>query len=517
VKKQRIDTRLFFFIVLAVVLMVTPNLWGTEDSLRSKASDDLDAVLEWLAEQQDTMTGLLPSQQDRNASTYNNALAVMAFVHHNQTKRAKHILDYFQSRFNNTEFFVGGEPRGFFQYRDSTNGEPFCSNPRWMGDNAWLAMAIHYYKKATGDSTYDNMAKAIVALVSSLQQPDGYIASGWERSSNCTGEFLNTTGIAEGNLDAYKALSLYGESNKAAAVKLWLDYKDLGWKDTYLDLHSWRVLSLGRSYGFCLLDTKPFQRTIKYKGKSVTGYLPFIDKIKPIAPNIWSEGTGQMAVAFYRAGYKDRGDFLVKQMRKLVFEPKDYPGTLTVSYFALAERKWHKWANPSKGHVAGVCWYIFAEDKFDPFNGGRIQPSEPRNPVCRIEAENYIANSGGGVREDYRGMLSEGKGTHIAGDNDLTGDESGWTYYQFNLLLPMENGYVRVRYADDVGGDTCTILIDGKEIGSFNSIDTGTWDDFTWSEPIAIGSLSQGVHTLALEGVDKGTYGVTVDYIKIER
>jgi hypothetical protein len=108
---------------------------------------------------------------------------------------------------------------------------------------------------------------------------------------------------------------------------------------------------------------------------------------------------------------------------------------------------------------------------------------------------------------------------HIAGDNDLSGDQSGWALYHFNLITPMTKAYLSLRYADDVGGDNCTILIDDEVIGSFKTDDTGMWDDYRWSKPrfLINHSLSQGPHTLKLTGIDAGTYGFTVDSIKIEK
>jgi hypothetical protein len=503
--------------LIAAVLLVVPGyLWGACTVLQHAESDGVEPVFAWLSAQQDNSTGLVASQQDSNASTYNNALAVMAFVLHHEFEKAKNILDFFKNRCTAGEFYVGEDARGFFQYRDSTTGEPPCSVNRWMGDNAWLAMAIHYYKKATGDSTYDDMAATIVSLLSSFQQhPYGYISSGWERS-DCERETFNSAGHAEGNLDAYKVLSLYGRKQAAAKVKMWLDYTNgLHWTDGPLDLHSWRVLSLGRSYGFCLLDMKLYERTIMYAGKKVRGYVPF----RSMGKNVWSEGTGQMAVAFYRAGYKAKGDAVLMQLRRLLFEPKDHPCTLAVSYLARRELVHHPWADPAKGHVAGVCWYIFAERKFDPFEGELIQHSPPQNPIVRIEAENYDAKSKIGIRLDERGRLLEGQGIHIVGDNDVPDDDSGWTLYHFNLFSPMERSWLSLRYADEMEGDKCTILIDDEVVGSFRTKDTGTWDRHRWSEPrLRINRLlTKGPHTLKLKGKDAGTYGFSVDSIKIEK
>jgi hypothetical protein len=323
-------------------------------------------IYNWLYAQQNINTGLLPSQEDSTASTYNNALAVIAFTLENNKKSlsAKKILDFYNQRRDSQEFIVGNEYRGFYQYRDSNTGEPSPNSNRWMGDNAWLLLAIQYYKASTGDAFYDEMAANIVELLKSLQRQDpqhsscSLIASGWENGDTV----FNENGHTEGNLDAYKALSLVGETTLAEKVKCWLDYNNHNWKNGPLDIHAWRVLSLGLDYGFALNDTEQHKRNIKYSGKSVSGFMPYIDS----SDNIWSEGTGFMAVAFYKAGYKKLGNNYVANLKKLLFEPQSFKKTKTISYLALPDNVGYPWVDTTKGHVAGVCWYIFSIKRFDP-------------------------------------------------------------------------------------------------------------------------------------------------------
>lgn len=487
------------------------------DSVEVNVIDVNDLVYQWLYQQQDNNSALLASQENDSASTYNNALAVMAFTLKNDKDsllKAKRILDYFNDRCNDLEFYTENKPRGFFQYRSAETGQPDTNSNRWMGDNAWLLMAIHHYEASTGDTTYTSMAEAIVNLLISFQQPDGYIASGWE------GEIFNSIGHAEGNLNAYRALLLYGETEAAGKIKDWLDFNDLDWGKGPLDLHSWRVLSLGANYGFCISDTERiddenirYKCTIDYNNCKVIGFLPFTY----MDNNIWSEGTGQMAVSFYKAGYKKYGDYYMCELEKLLFEPKDFPGTLTVSFLALSDLDYHPWVDTNKGHVAGVCWYIFAENRFDPFDGVTMNSFQIKNPICKIEAEGYDT-SDGGVRLDDRGVISEGKAIHIAGDSgsSSTHENSGWVEYSFNVLPSITNATIKMRYADDVQGDTCKIFLDSDLITSFNTKDTGTWDDYEWTNSFSVGSLEPGLHTLKVEGKDNKTYGFTIDCFRID-
>lgn len=506
-------------------------------------SAQLNLVYQWLYQQQDVSTGLLPSQQDNVASTYNNALAVMVFSLQSDYTKAQRILDYYESKAS--EFFNdrcgsfsspcassdpcgASAPCGFFQSRDSKTGEPHRSGNRWMGDNAWLLLAIHHYQARSNDTGLAPMAAAIVRMLKAFQQLGGYVASGWEMGDSR----FNSIGHAEGNLDAYKALLLFGEAEVAQQIKHWLDYTDLDWQRGPLDLHSWRVLSLGKGYGFSLLDTERtddetirYKTTITYKGTRVTGFLD-----RPIARfdasctmnnNIWSEGTGQMSVSFYKAGYKIRGNFYAQELGKLLFEPEAFPGTRTIAFLAHSvpqECTEYNWVDANEGHVASASWYVFAKERFDPFDGVVISSFDVQQPIAKIEGENYDAKSLLGVRHDNTGEVSEGDSVHLGGDSGALSDpdNSGWVEYKTFILAPIITATLKMRYADDVQGDECNIFWDGSRVASFITVDTGTWNDHVYTSPISIGTIQPGLHTLKIMVTDQKTYGLTVDYLDIE-
>jgi hypothetical protein len=507
------------------------------------------AVYQWLSRQQDNGTGLLPSQQDNLASTYNNALAVMVFTLKGDYAKAKRILHFFHGRAG--EFFKNScnsfnsscsqtdpcdenAPCGFFQYRDSTTGLPFQNINRWMGDNAWLLIAIHYYQAKTGDASYSPMARAVIRLLESFQQSNGHIASGWENDDS----IFNIRGHAEGNLDAYKALLLHGKTLEAQKVKRWLDLNNLDWKKGPLDLHSWRVLSLGKGYGFSLPDaertddnTVRYKNTINYKTAKVRGFLPFTALTYfthcRLKNNLWSEGTGQMAVSYYKAGYKGRGDFYVGELEKLLFEPVDFPGTRTLSYLAHSsplpsppppkDCPDYSWVRPSKGQVAAVSWYIFAKTRFNPFEGVVINSFQVKNPIAKLEAENFDSySSTSAVRLDATGIVSEGRGIHLGGDDALPNNNSGWVEFKFNILTSITITSVDIRYADDIAGDVGKFFLDGNLIANFNTANTGTWSNYiVASLPVGPIPLQPGLHTFRVQVKDNGTYGFTIDYFKI--
>jgi hypothetical protein len=509
----------------------------------------LPLVYQWLSQQQDNNTGLLPGHQDPQnhyaSYTYINALAVMAFTLNGDYAKAENILKFFNSRAGE---FSGGrcdsfdsacmatllcdaDPAhlcGFFQARSSETGEyDLTDNDRWMGDMAWLLMSIHHYKAATGNPSYDAMADAIVNLLISFQQPAGYIAVGWENGD----QSFNNAGYAEGNLYAYKALLLFGKSQEAQKVKDWLDYVDIGdeWEKGALDVHFWRVLSLGKEYGYGLPDVERtdddplrYKSTINYHGSEVSGFLPhpFNNTVCLMADNIWTEGTAGMAAAFYKAGYQERWGFYVGELEKLIIEPAGFPGTRALPYLALADPACYNWVDPTKGQVASVTWYIFAKEHYDPFDGIVMSPSQPLNPIVKLEAENYDAYSSANVvRSDGKGQISEGQAAHLGGDDGISGnDDSGWVNYTFNVLAPVTITTVGIRYADDAGGDAGQIILDGNPIADFITVDTGTWYDYLSTDfPVSSIQLQPGLHTLRIAVTDNGTWGFTVDYVRLDK
>ena len=536
-KKQLLVLKMPILYAISIAFLLYGTIARAEEAptVSSKA-------YEWLSQQQNTTTGLLPSQQDNNASTYNNALSVMVFTLEGDNIKAKKILDFFNNQA--IEFFGGrcssfdfacsatdpcgeNDPCGFFQFRDSLTGVPFKNTNRWIGDNAWLLMAIHHYQAATGDTSYQPMAEAIARLLMSFQQAEGYIASGWENDDQ---NFNKEEGHAEGNLDAYKSLMLFNKIGAAQSIKNWLDFNDLNWRKGPLDNHSWRVLSLGKEYGFSLPDaersddeTLRYKNTISLNTLNLNGFLPisvseYADRCK-LEGNIWLEGTGQMATSFYRAGYRERGDFYVGQLESFLFEPAEVPGTLTLSFLAIADPLCHDWADPGKGHVASVAWYLFAHERFDPFAGLPVNSFQIANPIVKIEAETYLTSaSSGGIRNDSNGEVSEGMAIHAGGDNTTPFDDSGKVAYKFSTLVPVTIKTIGMRYADDVGGDRCEFFLDGNYLGSIDTANTGDWEDYVLSDfPMTPIQLLPGIHLFEMKFSDGGTYGLTLDYFRFDQ
>ncbi|MBI2879321.1 MAG: hypothetical protein HYY19_06325, partial [Candidatus Rokubacteria bacterium] len=92
--------------------------------------------------------------------TYDNALAVAAFVVGKDLASAARILDAFR--------LVGPEPGGGFVHRyHASDGRP--DGRLYAGANAYLLHAINLYFQVSGDPTYTHLAEGIAEFLLSLQ------------------------------------------------------------------------------------------------------------------------------------------------------------------------------------------------------------------------------------------------------------------------------------------------------------------------------------------------------------
>ena len=111
--------------------------WATK-----KATLEDSLAVAFLKDLQNTQ-GLLPTIPYGNlVSTYDQALAAIAFILADEIQCAERIFDYFES-IRVSELESG--PGGFFQFR-SPLGVP--AGRRWMGDNAWLLIALKNYPQS---------------------------------------------------------------------------------------------------------------------------------------------------------------------------------------------------------------------------------------------------------------------------------------------------------------------------------------------------------------------------------
>jgi F5/8 type C domain/Amylo-alpha-1,6-glucosidase len=340
-------------------------------------------IFEWMKANQDTATpgkALLSSMEDKQGSTFNNALAVMAFVLKGEKLRAERILNIFSNAMNkdnkDTEiqnFYVNGKARGFFQYVDlgKTAQKNYVRQgacDRWMGDMAWLLLATKYYEKAYSSKRYNKLSKALLELLTSwfvdLDAEGGYVAHGWRKGDKYLHEKF---GHLEGNIDAYAAFKACGKNKYALKIKTWLSKQLKDKKDLPLDTYTWRVLAFGDEC-IKLLDIPEF--SFKYRkyvntGKAETvGFYPFPAEK---ADNIWLDGNGHMACGYLTSGDIERGYFYANQYDRMKLKKVINGKTVHALPYALKKEGIYNWVDPAKGALSPAAWYIFAKNSFNPF------------------------------------------------------------------------------------------------------------------------------------------------------
>jgi hypothetical protein len=340
-------------------------------------------VLEWLRRIQDTSSSdraLVPSQEDNEAQTFNNALVAMAFLLTGEKERAERILDFFagatdrdNERLELQNFFYRGEPRGFYQrvnLNPGPGGDRYCSqleSHRWTGDMAWLLIAYKYYERLHGGERYEEVTGLLRDLLLDWYReaddgPGGYVGHGWRQGDAYLHE---PQGHPEANVDCYAALRLCGETGHAEAIRVWLDRTIRG-SSLPLDLYTWRAMAYGESSAL-LLDIPEqdlrYRKTLSVNGHRVMGLYHAADTE---VDNIWLDGTGHMACAYLSIGDPLRGQFYANQLDAFLID-REIEGVRTRALPYTANRTGaYEWVHPDRGFVSVAAWYLFAKNRFNP-------------------------------------------------------------------------------------------------------------------------------------------------------
>ena len=319
---SRTNINLIFLLLVLSLLYCSTEDKDSENSVEESqifSATEIE-VFNWFENQQ-LANGLLESVEDGNiVSLYDNALAAMVFMLREDYNKAEKIFDYFNVNIDNElKYGVGG----FSQFRDR-NGNP--NNHRWMGDNAWLLIALNNYKGKTNNNTYDNLILDITDWLSSLQDADGGLFAGY----NSNDELLNYK-VTEGNIDAFNAINGYTTFHNQVLGFLKNDRWDnndknlVAWPSnpTYLyalDLHSWSYL-IFQNYPISSLTSAERFLTTQFTntGIQVDGYCFDEDK-----DAVWIEGTGQMALALGIAEMEFEKEFYLSEIEKTLIQSSKY-------------------------------------------------------------------------------------------------------------------------------------------------------------------------------------------------
>lgn len=333
----------------------------------------VDSVYVWLDNMQHANGLLLSSEGGRYVSTYDNALAALTFISYGDFDKAEKIFNFFEGKLEE-EFFQ--HPGGFAQMR-TIDGVPVENRPhRWLGDNAWLLIALNNYHHLANNQKYQKLTDALTNWILSLQDSDGGLWGGYDANGK------KISKIAEGNMDAFNAIPGY----TAFHQKLLAHFKTVRWdrRDKLLiawvenprykyalDLHSW---------GYCLFEDYPLAilnkanrflttQTSTKTQKQITGYCFDEDR-----DAVWFEGTGQMAVAWTKAKKERKARKYLQEMEKNLIPSPGFAGAYALPYVSNPGTSYggeELWSgadtNPA---VAATVWYLFGMLRFDPLELG---------------------------------------------------------------------------------------------------------------------------------------------------
>lgn len=365
-------------IILLMAAMLFSSGFSSAGNQQTNRADSIhslnvEPVYTWLTQMQQPNGLLTTSEGGKNVSLYDNALSALAFTHYGDFEKAERIFDFFNNRLH-AEMLVS--PGGFAQMR-TVDGIPVDNRPRrWMGDNAWLLIALNNYHHSAKNTKYSKLASALSSWIISLQDTDGGLWGGYDAKGN------RISKIAEGNLDAFNAIKGYTDFHQ----KLLGYFKTTRWDTTdqllvawaeypaykyALDLHSW---------GYCVFEDFPetvltkaerhlTTQTSTATGERITGYC--FDEDKDV---VWLEGTGQMVVAFNKAGKQEEADKYLSEMNKNLVKSSLYPGTCALPYTVNYGSSYADdvlWEGvDTTPALASSVWYLFAAWGFDPLKLG---------------------------------------------------------------------------------------------------------------------------------------------------
>ncbi len=332
---------------------------------------DLTIAVNWINNMQ-SENGLLESSENTDfVSLYDNALAALVFMELNEMDRAEKIFDYFNGQVNNELLNADG---GFYQFRDS-NGEN--GNRTWMGDNAWLLIALNKYHSVTGNEKYKMMAQGIEQWLRGLQDTDGGLWGGLNENGTVipkvTEGIITAFNAVQGYDDFHKNILTFLKENRWDATNkiLWAWPENPAYNHA-LDLHSLGSLIFKDYSPQNLLQADRFYttQTSTVNGLEISGYC--FDEDKDV---VWMEGTAQMAVAHKISGNDIFANELIVELEKSsinsasISDSKGIPYTSNYGTTYGSNLLWnHADLTPA---LSATAWYIFAKTSVNPLELGQ--------------------------------------------------------------------------------------------------------------------------------------------------
>jgi hypothetical protein len=327
-----------------------------------------DSVLLWLDSMQLDNGLVETSYQSNLISLYDNALTACAFISAGQHERAARILDFFNARLNSEMLSGNG---GYFQFRSASGPQ----GNRWLGDNAWLLIAIHNYEHATGDYQFAEMRQALDTWIRAQQDVDGGLWGGTDATGATIGK------ITEGIIDAFNAVQGFDAFHEGVLEYLEQERWDtaeqlfVSWPGSNyyyaLDNFSWGYCTFEGFPDRMLQDADRFLNTQTHapNQQDVNGYCFDEDR-----DAVWLEGTAQMAVAYTKAGHSEMANSILQEVAKTRLTQAGWSGARGIPYATNQGTGYGGgllWDGiDTQAATAASTWFIMACNEFDPMRVG---------------------------------------------------------------------------------------------------------------------------------------------------
>ncbi|MBX3080628.1 MAG: hypothetical protein KF716_03275 [Anaerolineae bacterium] len=468
-------------------------------TVRADASAD---AYTWLFSQQQG-SGLLesfavtsPNSLNDVAFTYDQSLAVIAFLLRNDTTNAGRVLACLKRLQVNKTWYTAYT--SLAQCNDSVKPTVWEFN-RFVGPVVWVALAVGYFEYRTGDMTYHTMALDALDWAYSYQQTDGGINGGLQ------GATAVTWASTEHNEDAWAASAYFRSAHceNASLVKRFLDNdvwinapSNQHWMGGRgdaadpLDVNTWGVSALGangrRPYANSLDYIMAHHRNTQTAGVTVDAF-----DFNSDHNDIWFEGTFQAVVALRLAGRSADADHFYAEALKGQHLSGGVPYSLLGThngYFQMTNYE----------SVSSTAWLIFAAMNFNPLGIGSLLPENNTIGIFRQStATFYLRNCNSTGFADSSVTFGASTDFPITGDWNGDGSDTPGVYRtstgQFFLTDSVTNPAV-LQYSFVLGNPSDQPIVgdwdgDGKDgVGVFrpsngliylkNNLTTG-FADFT--------------------------------------
>jgi hypothetical protein len=344
------------------------------------------------------------------AYTYDNALALSAFVAEGDWTRAKLLADAFVYAHQHDRAYTDGRLRNAYTSGDlvlppgwSPSGSARipgywdAAHGSWMEDSdqvgtstgnvAWAMLALLDYYKARGGATYltaaQELGQWVVANTYDERGAGGYTGGFVGHEPAPTQQLWKST---EHNLDLVAAFTrLYEATGNAAwqayaqhardfvsamnvegryfATGTQTDGVTINPQAVPLDTQSWSFLALGdTALTRAALATAEVSHTVSYAG--FEGFDFNTDRDMP-----WPEGTAQMVVAYGFAKDNAQSQRYLNALRWLQANATHGNAKGLVAAPADGLTTGFGWVYNNRLHVGATAWMVFAERHYNPFYG----------------------------------------------------------------------------------------------------------------------------------------------------